>query len=129
MWVAGSDVTLVGMPKVEMEAPSPRGFPYWTPKPTSTATFSGKYCEEAGTPSIISPVYSAYDFSPGGKDAGAYPSSVGRTPKYGPSSGHPTVVNHLFGDGEVRSLTRDVDYAMYFFAITRRNDDPAPNFD
>ena len=48
---------------------------------------------------------------------------------YGPSSGHPSVVNHLFGDAAVRTIRKDVDFAMYFFAITRNNSDPAPSFD
>ncbi len=48
---------------------------------------------------------------------------------YGPSSGHPSVVNHLFGDAAVRTIRKDIDFAMYFFAITRNNNDPAPSFD
>jgi prepilin-type N-terminal cleavage/methylation domain-containing protein len=47
----------------------------------------------------------------------------------GPSSGHPSVVNHLFGDAAVRTIRKDVDFAMYFFAITRNNGDPAPNIE
>ena len=60
---------------------------------------------------------------PAGKDVGTYPAGVGRTPAYGPSSGHPGVVNHLFCDGSVHALRKDIDYAAYFFLITRDNGD------
>jgi len=45
-------------------------------------------------------------------------------PKYGPSSGHPQIVNHLYGDGSVHGLLKDLDVATYMFLITRRNGDP-----
>ena len=48
---------------------------------------------------------------------------VGNKPAYGLSAGHPSVVNHLFVDGTVRSLRKDIDYALYFFLITRNNGD------
>jgi prepilin-type N-terminal cleavage/methylation domain-containing protein len=44
---------------------------------------------------------------------------------YGPSSGHPSVINCLFGDGSVRGVRKDVDAQALFFAITRNNNDPA----
>lgn len=121
VWLAGSDVTLVGMPKSEMSQPNEKTYPYWHP-----AGFNGKYDGDASPEIQALRTYLAFDFRPGGKDAGAYPSSVGRTPRYGPSSGHPTVVNHLFANGAVISIRKDVDYAMYFFPITPNNGDPAP---
>jgi prepilin-type processing-associated H-X9-DG protein len=84
---------------------------YWTPMEVDANT------DRSWTPKTLT--FLAYDFLPGAKDAGTYPSGVGRTPAYGPSSGHPGVVNHLFCDGSVRSLRKDIDYAEYFFAITR----------
>ena len=45
-------------------------------------------------------------------------------PKDGPTSGHPSVANHLFADGAVRSVGKDVDCAAYYFMITRDNGDP-----
>jgi len=39
--------------------------------------------------------------------------------KYGPSSRHPGVVNHLFCDGVARSLPTQTDVAVYMFLITR----------
>jgi prepilin-type N-terminal cleavage/methylation domain-containing protein len=114
VWIAGSDATLVGMPKVAMSLPIDRRYP-WRP-----AGFNGKYYEDAAPEIQALRTYLAFDFSPGGKDAGTYPSSVGRTPKYGPSSGHPTTVNHLFGDGSVHSIRKDVDFAMYFLLLLEK---------
>jgi prepilin-type N-terminal cleavage/methylation domain-containing protein len=48
--------------------------------------------------------------------------------KYGPSSSHSGVVNHLFGDNTVRSITLEVDPALYMFVITRSGSDPADIF-
>jgi prepilin-type processing-associated H-X9-DG protein len=48
-------------------------------------------------------------------------------PACGPSSGHPGGVNHLFGDGSVKTLARDTDVATYWYLITRAGHDPAPN--
>jgi hypothetical protein len=124
VWIAGSDATLVGMPQVAMLSPADDKYPFWIP-----AGFNMKFYEDAPPAIQALRTYLAYDFSPGGKDAGTYPSSVGRTPKYGPSSGHPKTVNHLFGDGAVRSVRKDVDFAMYFIGITRNNGDPTPSND
>jgi type II secretory pathway pseudopilin PulG len=120
VWLAGSDATLVGMPMAAMAQPSLNRFPFWYP-----TGFNGYYDEKASPEIKALRTYLSYDFSPYGKDAGTYPSSVGRTPKYGPSARHPDAVNHLFGDGAVRSVRKDVDYAMYFSGITRNNNDPS----
>jgi prepilin-type N-terminal cleavage/methylation domain-containing protein len=58
--------------------------------------------------------------SPGGSAWAAPP------PTKGPGSGHPAVVIHLFGDGSVHGISRDVDAAFYMFVITRANRDPNP---
>ena len=49
-------------------------------------------------------------------------------PRFGPSSSHPQVVNHLFADGGVRSVNKDVDVATYMFLITRDGGDPTGQF-
>jgi prepilin-type N-terminal cleavage/methylation domain-containing protein len=46
--------------------------------------------------------------------------------KYGPSSHHRDVVNHLFVDASVHSLAKDIDVAVYMFLITRDGSDPSP---
>jgi hypothetical protein len=121
------------------------GYPFVTP-----VGFNGKYDAEGGCQNLRT--YLAYDFV--NIDAGLYPDPnpgpasppqraglIGNNGPakgalgnynsytYGPSSGHPSVVNHLFGDAAVRTIRKDVDFAMYFFAITRNNGDPAPSFD
>jgi prepilin-type N-terminal cleavage/methylation domain-containing protein len=149
-WCIGSDTILTGMSYVPRNvaanltnaSSSPLYASYWRP-----AAFNGKFAEEAGTGVASLATYLQYDFTPqgptnppdeyegyfmkadyAGSTAGdgrckrPTSSDPGRT--YGPSSGHPGVVNHLFGDGTVRSLKRDIDYALYFFAITKGGNDP-----
>ena len=48
--------------------------------------------------------------------------------KYGPSSRHPSGVNHLFCDGNIRTIPLDIDVAAYMFLITRRGDEPFGNY-
>jgi Tfp pilus assembly protein PilE len=126
-WIAGSDVNLVSMPNVErykkLDEKQFSHDSFWAP-----LDFNGLYHGDS-TPALQAMrTYLAFDFRPGQKDAGSYPAGVGRTPAYGPSSGHPGAVNHLYGDGAVRGIRNDVDYAAYFFDITRCNNDPAPCF-
>jgi hypothetical protein len=120
VWLYGADATLVGIPDISIVQPlgPPLYASYWAPK-----GYNGKFADEASTEVKSLRTFLAYDFRPGGKDEGTYPASVGRTPKYGPSSAHPGVVNHLFGDGTVRGLCNDIDCASYFFAISRAGND------
>jgi hypothetical protein len=53
--------------------------------------------------------------------AGAGPGDLLMT--YGPSSFHPGVVIHSFGDGSTRGLVNEIDVASYSALITRRSDD------
>jgi hypothetical protein len=120
-WLAGADATLVGMPLAASysQCAAAGGSRYWAP-----LDFNGRFYGGA-TPALQAMrTYLAFDFRPGRADAGAYPPSVGRTPAYGPSSAHPGIVNHLFCDGSVRPVRKDVDYAVYFFLITRANGEP-----
>jgi prepilin-type N-terminal cleavage/methylation domain-containing protein len=155
-WFSGASCTLVGTAKTGTNmggtvlsyvaaSTTSSGFPFITP-----GGFNGKYEAEGGCQTLRT--YLAYDFV--SVDAGSYPDpNIGPTPTQkvgiignngpakgaalgsynsyacGPSSGHPSVVNHLFGDAAVRTIRKDVDFAMYFFAITRNNGDPAPSFD
>ena len=88
----------------------------------------------------------ACDFRPTGGDAGTYPpfttdnhcqpsrkvgsqsssSTTSNTPAFGPSSGHPTTVNHLMGDGSVQGLSKQIDVSAYMFMITKAGNDPNP---
>jgi prepilin-type N-terminal cleavage/methylation domain-containing protein len=129
-WIAGACATLVGVPLrntypnnavVEFDAPN-KDMPFYRP-----AGFNGKFDKDASAAIKSLRTYLAYDFSPRtGKDVYPDPATttvVGNRPTYGPSSGHPDVVNHLYLDGSVHSLTKDIDYAFYFFCITRSNGD------
>jgi prepilin-type N-terminal cleavage/methylation domain-containing protein len=127
-WFAGVCATLVGVPTtgVSYQAASTTGYPFIAP-----AGFNGKYDSDAATTIQAMRTYLAYDFQ--GLDKYPDPSTpvVGtwNAKVFGPSAGHPSVVNHLFGDGAVHTIRKDADFAMYFFAITRNNGDPAPDFD
>ncbi|MBN2021895.1 MAG: DUF1559 domain-containing protein [Pirellulales bacterium] len=46
---------------------------------------------------------------------------------HGPSSSHPGVVNHLFGDDSVKSLNDGIDARTYMHAITRAGNEPSGN--
>jgi hypothetical protein len=47
---------------------------------------------------------------------------------HGPSSSHPGVVNHLLGDGSVRSVSDGLDAALYMHLITRDGGEPVNDF-
>jgi type II secretory pathway pseudopilin PulG len=128
-WIAGACTTLVGLPmknrfgKGEVISIDPPNevYPFYRPK-----GFNGKIDEAASTEIQALRTYLAYDWAGDAKNT--YPDTdskiiVGNKPAYGLSSGHPSVVNHLFVDGTVRSLRKDIDYALYFFLITRNNGD------
>jgi prepilin-type processing-associated H-X9-DG protein len=112
--------------------------------------FNGKYDDPSGTQKIVTFFSLEYGNRPVGprgakgsgptaprKDAGTYaldptliPCQTGvhkwfnKMEVYGPSSGHPSVINCLFGDGSVRGVRKDVDASALFFAVTRNNNDP-----
>ena len=48
---------------------------------------------------------------------------------HGPSSEHPRVVNHLFADGHVEGVSKDIDPNVYFHLITRRGGEPEGEFE
>jgi len=61
-----------------------------------------------------------------------FPARMTRPPKtiqIGPSSNHSGVINHLFADGSVQSISDDIDAAAYMFLITRDGGDPTPPLD
>jgi prepilin-type N-terminal cleavage/methylation domain-containing protein len=47
---------------------------------------------------------------------------------HGPSSYHGNIVNHVFGDGAVRSVSSDIDAELYFWIITRDGSEPVGEF-
>jgi len=43
-------------------------------------------------------------------------------------SDHPAVINHVFADGAVHAVSKQVDPALYMFIVTRNNGDPGSEF-
>ncbi len=139
IWTEGRECTIVGLPsggaansdwQVDQNLKTQYG--YWCP-----TGYNGKFDEEA--PQAIQQLntYLVYDFNL--QDPGIYVSldsspvtvpgsSVARSQQYGPSSGHPGVINHLLADGAVRSVSKRVDFCTYMFLITRNGGDPTGQF-
>jgi type II secretory pathway pseudopilin PulG len=124
-WTVGKEVTLVGLPnKVVRGAVNTGGYSFFHPIWLDD-TFNAA---AAAAQDPLTRPYIAYDFSPGGKDAGTYEDTgiFGQAvaPAYGPSSGHGGIVNHLFGDGSVLSVSARIDPCAYWFLITKNGGDP-----
>jgi len=128
VWTVGAEVSLVGLPSAQ---PGPDGKPealkferyedtYWAP-----AGYNAKFGDEAAPEVRRLKTYLGYDFAKA--DPGTYVGAEARN-KYGPSSAHPGVVNHLLADGSVHSISTDTDFATYMFLITRAGGDPTGQF-
>ena len=125
-WTEGRECILVGLPSTA-PAGAPNSVPssyiqymqtYYAP-----AGYNAKFRDEAPATVQEYKTYLAYDFALG--DPGFYvPFTTEALNLYGPSSGHPGVVNHLFADGTVRSISKDEDFCSYMFLITRNGGDP-----
>ncbi len=86
----------------------------------------GEYEDESQVTGVWTYLDWDYEGTTGGDNSGAYDGGYSAT--FGPSAGHPGVVNHLFGDGGVRSLSTATDVSLYWFIITRGGGDPASEF-
>ena len=123
-WTVGKEATLVGLPnKVVQGAVPDERYLYFHPA-WYDGTFNGTAAAAQKPPARP---YIAYDFSPGGKDAGTYEDTGTfgqKPPAYGPSSGHPGIVNHLFADGSAQAISIRIDPCAYWFMITKNGGDP-----
>ncbi|MCC6126955.1 MAG: DUF1559 domain-containing protein [Pirellulales bacterium] len=142
-WIAGSDVNMVAIPTTIQggQTGGPIDLVKWQNSFFALPGFNGQYYGRGGTRAITT--FFSMDFGIVGKNIGQYEldplvapcqagtryaqPSLSRTYEYGPSSGHPGVINCLFGDGSVRPVRKDVDASALFFAVTRNNNDPAAN--
>ena len=116
-WHIGQYATLVGLPPGYTMAMVPPNQPYYAPKGFTV----GQYEENSTiTPADLG-TYLSWDY-----DTTPYESTL--PIKYGPSSAHKGIVNHLFADNDVRPLKTTVDVALYMFVITRSGQDPASEF-
>ena len=128
IWTYGRECVLVGLPSAGWTAVLYNNS-YYAPQ-----GFNGKFDEEAPDAIRALKTYLAYDFSIPDPNYYQHLESTsalqpaGRQAQYGPSSGHPGVVNHLLADGAVRSISKKVDFCMYFFLITKNNGDPTGQF-
>jgi prepilin-type N-terminal cleavage/methylation domain-containing protein len=104
LWAAGSTASAVGLPN-GLTYTNTHGFgPFYAP-----TGFNGKYDELGGTQAVATKMRTAPDAQ-------------------GPGSMHPQVVNHLWGDGAVNSVNKELDAALYMFIITRANGDPGSEY-
>jgi prepilin-type N-terminal cleavage/methylation domain-containing protein len=117
IWCVGQTATLVGLPAPPKGPTYARALAYGNfVAPTG---FNGKYDEEGGTFQFLTYLSWDYDLD------GPY---ISGTYRKGAGSDHPQVVNHLFGDGTVHSIRKEIDAALYFFVITRAGGDPGSEF-
>ncbi len=114
IWCLGSTATLVGLPPSVSYAKDESLGDSWAP-----AGFNGKYDGEGETSRL--PTYLRWDYD----KHGPY---ISKQYRQGPGSEHPGVVNHLFADASVHSISKDIDAALYFFIITRANADPGSEY-
>ena len=124
VWTVGEECTLVGLPSEQLDPGgewAPQEYEQFNQTYYAPAGFNGRYGGDAPPEIKRLKTYLAYDFNIA--DPGPY---VGSDPRntYGPSSGHPGVVNHLLGDGTVRCVSKDVDFFFYMIRITRAGGDP-----
>ncbi len=124
VWQDGSTATLVGFPNAvnrhivepinPYEVRRPGRYPY-----AHFANFvPGRYEAESQVDPAVR-TYLSWDYR--GAD-GPY---EGAHYIHGASSSHPGVVNHLFGDMSVESISTEVDPSVYWFRITRGGGDPS----
>jgi hypothetical protein len=110
-WTVGREMTMVGLPRtIEFEKLDD----YWAP-----AGFTPK---RFWADTTVSPndVYLRWDYEKNPYDGG----DGSQGGKFGPSSEHTKVTNHLFADGNVKSIANEIDAAAYMFLITRKAGDP-----
>jgi hypothetical protein len=134
-WCVGDEATLVGIPNAIVTTCKQSAMGnFYCPDGTD---FDGTY-DASSNVMLKNPTWRcwiAYDFSTNSPDHQAYYTedntglqtafgSSHKSPYYGPSSGHPAVVNHLMGDQSVQAISKQVDIPAYFFMITRYGSDP-----
>ncbi|NQT40413.1 MAG: DUF1559 domain-containing protein [Planctomycetes bacterium] len=119
-WPVGAEATLVGLPpNVTIELPTSVSVSYYAP-----TGFDLKYGKESG----LSPAFKTYldgDYDDPAEDSYLPGKNQGTR---GPSSHHPGVVNHLFVNANVQTVSTKIDPALYMFLITREGGDPTGEF-
>lgn len=115
VWHIGQTATLVGFQTAVLTPPT-SAYDFYH--------FSGyapdRFDSDTGVPDSVAATYLNWDYATT-PYAGGYGDDEAT---FGPSSSHPGVVNHLFGDSRVHPISIRVDRSVYFFALTRSNADP-----
>lgn len=114
-WAFGTEASLVGLPsekdpaKCGVSIVKNKDYGHYAP-----ANWDGKFDGDSQISDDVK-TYLNYDYRP-------MDNKYDREAdiKYGPSSRHAGVVNHLFCDGQVKSLSLETDVAAYMFMITRK---------
>lgn len=112
-WTVGAEATVVGLPpNVEFERITHNRF-WYVPKGYEQALQKSPEAESTYW------TYSTYlNWNYEEKPYSGSDDCEGE--RYGPSSKHPHVVNHLFGDGSCQAIEKDVDVNFYMFLIRGR---------
>lgn len=115
-WTVGKECVVVGLPPV---VSFQKNQTYWHP----TGYSANRFWKQSTISPGINKTYLDWDYDKFPYDDGGISTS---SIKYGPSSHHAGVTNHLFVDGSVHSISNEIDAALYMFIITRNGGDPMP---
>jgi hypothetical protein len=121
-WTVGNETCVVGLPPlVEFDY----RMSWWAPVGYTV----NMHWSESTIPPQYDWTYLDWDYvqNPYSDGGVSTPSVLARGPmKYGPSSHHTAITDHLMADGSVRSIWNEIDAAAYMFVITREAADPSP---
>ena len=125
VWPIGAQMVICGFPEQTFDDPSTHNQgKFYAPQ-----GFTGGYGDES---TVTARNYLSWDYPPDGADPQYENPVIGIQTEdeclIGPASDHSAGVNHVFADGAVRTLTREMDPALYMFLITRQGADPSTEF-
>jgi prepilin-type N-terminal cleavage/methylation domain-containing protein len=134
-WPLGWEAALVGLP-TDRQSTDGTHWDYVTFDNSYSGRFwhpfgfNGRYGDESSLSANFR-TYLYHNYSALPPEGGWYIPTVSGVfgQKYGPSSNHGSVVNHLFVDGTAHSIDKQIDVAVYMFLITREGSDPPPPAD
>ena len=129
-WLLGLETAVVGLPSSASIQPASGTITY----PYPAGYTQNKFWDETTVTNPLTYLdwdYDATDYVDGAIPPATTPPSQTHTgsvtgAKYGPSSHHAGITNHLFADGSVHTISNEIDAAAYMFLITRNNGDPSP---
>jgi len=123
-WTVGAETCVVALPPVVTFPETPQ-YRYYHP----TGYEPNAFFDQSAIPPEINKTYLNWDFGTTAYLDGGVSTQAKTAIKYGPSSHHSGVTNHLYADGSVHAISNAIDAAAYFFLTTRDNNDPAPQLE